>query len=177
MIYLMILLMTDTTLSQALSEDNKIYREHLHHVDKKLVFRVRMFSAISLITFGISIVETIYYGLEWWYLGLGLALGIAVGWGVSYAQKVSRDTEKLKIITRMDVTGIIILVAYVAFAIARRWLFSYVAQDAALTVLTLSFTTGTMWTRGLVLYQGIINLIKDLKLPKMRKKEKSHKKQ
>ena len=168
MIYLMILLMTDTTLSQALSEDNKIYREHLHHVDKKLVFRVRMFSAISLITFGISIVETIYYGLE---------LGIAVGWGVSYAQKVSRDTEKLKIITRMDVTGIIILVAYVAFAIARRWLFSYVAQDAALTVLTLSFTTGTMWTRGLVLYQGIINLIKDLKLPKMRKKEKSHKKQ
>ena len=143
---------------------------HKQHIDKKFLFSLRLFILIFFITLGITIFDVIKFQTQWRIPLVWIIIWAIVWTAMLYAQKVSRDADKLKVITKIDRTGMIIVGCYILFAFWRRRLFWHLIQGNGLVVLTLAFTAGTMISRLLVLSHGIkkliISLYEDGKLKK-----------
>lgn len=123
-------------------------KEVKKYVHRKLLFRLRRLAIIFLIIIGILIYEISHNYIAGYLATGGFILGIAIGLMVNKRMHIiSWDAETNKAVTRMDRLGIIILVAYILFAILRHWIFSHWFTGNALTAFSMSVAAGGMLGR------------------------------
>jgi hypothetical protein len=136
-------------------------RKHIrHYIDKKLLFRLRMFIVIFVALLGFVIYELISSAVNPVFALLGIVLGIGLGTVLARMYKLSWNKDETKVVGRLDMIGIIILIVYIGFALSRNFLFGHIIQGPSLGVFTLSITAGSMLGRVLATHQGIRDLLK-----------------
>src|SRR5476651_289120 len=95
----------------------KPLRKHVHHIDKKLKFRVRLYSLISLVMLGIVLYEIFIKIIPLPFAVVGIFVGLFLGIISARMYHLSWNHDAKKIVSRLDIIGIIILVCYMAFVI------------------------------------------------------------
>ncbi len=112
------------------------------HIHKKLIFRLRLFLGIF-----IAMLIIIAYELAIGYSNIftvlmTLLLSYGLGFLGARRMKIYWHAETSKVMKRMDTIGIFILIAYLAFSIARRTLLGYWFHGRELSVVLLSIAAG-----------------------------------
>ncbi len=117
-------------------------------VHRKLLFRLRRLAIVFVIIMGILIYEISQNYIAGYMSFIGFVSGYGIGLLISYRMHIiSWDAETNKAVTKMDRLGIIILVLYILFALARHWILSHWFQGYALTAFSLSVGAGGMLGR------------------------------
>jgi hypothetical protein len=136
-------------------------REVSQFVQRKLLFRLRRLAILFLVIFSIVIYEITVHYIAIYTAVLGFLLGWVIGWLVAKRMHhISWDAELSKAVTKMDRIGIVILVLYILFSIARHWIFSYWFQGAALSAFTMSVAAGGMLSRFYATRKQIRKILK-----------------
>ena len=114
------------------------------HIDRKLIFRIRIFYVIGIILTGLMLYDVLegIIGIE---LSLGgFLLGLFLGFIATRMFMIHWHEERAKVVSRLDTIGIIIMLFYVAFSVSRAWLFGHWIHGSALTAFTYSILAGIM---------------------------------
>ena len=114
------------------------------HIDRKLIFRIRIFYVIGIILTGLMLYDVLegIIGIE---LSLGgFLLGLFLGFIATRMFMIHWHEERAKVVSRFDTIGIIIMLFYVAFSISRSWLFGHWIHGSVLTAFTYSILAGIM---------------------------------
>jgi len=130
------------------------------HLDKKLVFRLRMFLLIMTIMCGIVVYDVVTAVIGWLALA-GIAVGVALGYVVGYLSELRWHEETSKVIGRMDKVGGVALALYMLFSFSRRWIFGHWIHGPALTAFSFSIVMGVMLGRFLSTRTKIIRILKN----------------
>jgi hypothetical protein len=121
------------------------------HIDRKLIFRMRIFYLISIILTGLMLYEVLegIIGIE---LSLGgFLLGLFLGVIATRMFIIHWHEERAKVVSRLDTIGIFVMILYVAFSASRTWLFGHWIHGSVLTAFTYSILAGVMLGTGILL--------------------------
>jgi hypothetical protein len=114
------------------------------HIDRKLIFRIRIFYLIGILLTGLMLYD-VMEGIIGFELSLGgFLLGLFLGFIATRMFIIHWHDEKAKIVSRLDTIGIIIMLLYVAFSASRTWLFGHWIHGSVLTAFTYSILAGIM---------------------------------
>src|SRR5665811_560592 len=114
------------------------------HIDRKLIFRIRIFYVIGIILTGLMLYDVLegIIGIE---LSLGgFPLGLFVGFIATRMFIIHWHEERAKVVSRLDAIGILVMLLYVAFSISRAWFFGHWIHGSVLTAFTYSILAGIM---------------------------------
>ena len=131
------------------------------HIDRKLIFRIRIFYAICIILTGLMLYEVLegIIGIE---LSLGgFLLGLFLGFLATRMFIIHWHDERAKVVSRFDTIGIIIMLLYVAFSASRTWLFGHWIHGSVLTAFTYSILAGIMIGRIVGMCLKIKNILSE----------------
>jgi hypothetical protein len=117
------------------------------HIDKKLLTRMRIFVIILVIMTGALVYEVLVSGIHPLWIVLGIVSGLIIGFIAGRMFSIEWHTEKSKVVARLDRFGIIVLILYIAFSVARHWIFEQWFAGAKLSAFTVSFIEGAMLGR------------------------------
>ncbi|QCR22543.1 hypothetical protein [Pontibacter sp. SGAir0037] len=90
------------------------------HIDKKLIFRLRMFLCILIVMCGIVLYDVATEVIGWLLAFGGVAVGVVTSYVVGHLSDVRWHEETSKVMARIDRLGGVVLVLYIAFSISRR---------------------------------------------------------
>jgi hypothetical protein len=140
----------------------EITSEHLdRYVHVRLRMRVRLYIGIAIGIIIAIIYRLATYGGAVVYSLLALFVGIAVGLFVSRMFNVSWDTEAEQVVSRMDIYGVIFLVAYIIFEIfGERLIREWFTGAEALTII-LSLAGGAVLGRGLGMSRKMMQVLRE----------------
>ena len=130
------------------------------YIDKKLLFKLRLFAIIFLIMACIGVYDIMeeYIGI---FLALSaLALGILIGLLVGRANNILWHHEDEKAISKMDTFGICVLIAYTLLAIFRKKIFGHWLGGNELSGFIIWFSSGVMLGRLLTMRRMVIKVLK-----------------
>lgn len=136
-------------------------RKHVHHIDKKLRFRVRLYSLISLVMLVIVLCEIFIKILPLPFAVVGIFVGLFIGIITARQRHLSWDKDAKKIVSRLDVIGIIILVLYLIFVIMRSRLIGIFVQGPIVGAVSFSITAGVMIGRVVGTRNAIIEILRE----------------
>lgn len=139
----------------------KSLRRHIHHIDKKLRFRVRLYSIISLVMLLIVLYEIFIKILPLEFAIVGIFIGLFLGVISARMYHLSWSHDAKKIVSRLDVVGIIILVIYIAFVIVRSKLIGYFVAAPMVGAVSFSITAGIMIGRVIGTRNAIIEILRE----------------
>jgi len=131
------------------------------HIDRKLIFRIRIFYVIGIILTGLMLYEVLegIIGIE---LSLvGFLLGLFLGFIATRMFIIHWHEERAKVVSRLDTIGIIIMLFYVAFSASRTWLFGHWIHGSVLTAFTYSILAGIMIGRIVGMRLKIKNILSE----------------
>src|SRR5271168_763384 len=127
-----------------------ITTEHLdQHVHSRLRTRVRLYLSISIGIIIAIIYRIVVYGGGFLYPLVALAIGIGVGVLLSRMFNISWDKDAEKVVSRIDVYGTILIVAYIIFQISGENLIQQWFGGAEVLTIILSLAGGAVLGRGL----------------------------
>lgn len=131
------------------------------HVERKLILRLRLFLVVFLLLVGI-----IAYEVHRAYLPAAacigaMMMGVLVGALFVRRKRIYWEEETARVIARMDRIGIVLLIAYIIFAILRHWLLHSWLRGNELTAFTLSLAAGAMFGRLLSIRSQIRQILKE----------------
>lgn len=139
----------------------KPLRKHSHHIDKKLKFRLRLYALISLIMLGIVIYEIFIKILPTEFAAVGIFIGLFIGVITARMRHLSWDKDAKKIVSRLDVVGIIILVFYMGFVFLRSRLIGIFVQGPVVGAVGFSITAGVMFGRIVGTRNAIMEILRE----------------
>ena len=139
----------------------KALGKHIHHLDKKLVFRLRLFVIISILMLGIVGYDIFVNVLSVEFAVLGVVVGVIGGILSARMYHLSWDHDAKKIVSRLDVIGVIILVLYIVFVIFRSKLIGFFIQGSQVGAVGFSITAGVMIGRVVGTRGAIIRILED----------------
>jgi hypothetical protein len=142
----------------------KPLRKHGHHIDKKLRFRLRLYSIISLVMLGIVLYEIFIKILPLEFAVVGIFIGLFLGVISARMYHLSWNHDAKKIVSRLDVVGVIILVVYIAFVIVRSKLIGYFVAAPVVGAVSFSITAGVMLGRVVGTRNAIIEILREREL-------------
>jgi hypothetical protein len=131
------------------------------HIERKLIFRIRIFYMIGILLTGLMLYEVLegIIGVE---LALGgLLLGFFLGFIATRMFIIHWHEEKAKVVSRFDTIGIFVMVLYVAFSASRTWLFGHWIHGSVLTAFTYSILAGVMIGRIVGMRLKIKNILSE----------------
>ena len=135
-------------------------KQRKQFVDKKLIFKLRLFIILFTGMLSISIYEALqsYISIGWAIAGFiaGAAIGLLIGWGAN----VIWHEEANKVITKMDILSGVILVVYIIFAILRRWIFRHWFSGNELSAFIFCLSSGVMMGRFLSIRRQVVKILK-----------------
>ena len=135
-------------------------KQRKQFVDKKLIFKLRLFIILFTGMLSISIYEAFqsYISFGWAIVGFiaGGAIGLLIGWGAN----VIWHEEANKVITKMDILSGVILVVYIIFAILRRWIFRHWFSGNELSAFIFCLSSGVMMGRFLSIRRQVVKILK-----------------
>jgi hypothetical protein len=130
-------------------------------VDKKLIFRLRMFAVIFTIMIGIISYDVIN-GIIGILLALsGIAMGLIIGYIKGHLSNITWHPERNKVITQIDTIGIITLIIYLSFSLSKKWIFGHWIHGPALTAFSFSTVSGIMAGRVFSMRFQIKDILKE----------------
>jgi hypothetical protein len=139
-------------------------RRHIHHVDKKLQRRLRLYFLIAAILILIFIFNILRGALQWDFGIIGLLVGVSIGVITSRMYHISWDKDAKRVISRLDLFGIIILILYVALEIFREKIVGYITHDFEVGTIGFAVLAGIMFGRVLGTRGKILKILKEQKV-------------
>jgi hypothetical protein len=139
----------------------KPLRKHIHHLDKKLKFRLRLYVLISIVMLLIILYDIFTISLPLELAGIGILLGVFIGIVSARMQHLSWDHGAKKIVSSLDLIGIIISVIYMAFVFLRSKLIGIFLVGPVVGAVGFSITAGVMIGRIVGTRNAIIEILKE----------------
>lgn len=136
-------------------------RDHSHHIDKRLRFRLRLYFAISLILLGIFIYNLFRGSLRVDYGIIALFAGIGIGIIASRMFHTSWNKDAKKVVSRLDMFGIGILILYIVFEILRERIVGYFTHNTQVGPVGFAVLAGIMFGRVIGTRGKIIEILKE----------------
>ncbi len=129
------------------------------HVSPKLRNQLRLFYAIALVLLVIVVVRTARGAVPWWWPLPVLVAGVALGHVVARVVALRWDEETGTVVGQTDAFGVVILLLYLAFSLARGRIIGAWVHDAhQVAVLGLALSAGVMVGRIRATIGGIRSL-------------------
>lgn len=141
------------------AEFRKAYK---NSVDFKLKFRQRMFMAMIIILMTINIFNLINGRLTVLLALIGLVAGSVIGFFLSRMLKVLWHEEKEKVVSQLDLLGIILLIVYMIIELSRDWFVGHWLSGDTLAAFGLIFLTGLMIGRFIGTFRQIRKILREL---------------
>lgn len=91
----------------------------------------------------------------------GWAFGMAIGYAAGRMSKIIWHEEEELVIAKRDTTGIIILIAYLAFSLSRNWILSHWITGNMLTALAFCMITGSRFGRIISIRKNIKRILRE----------------
>ena len=129
------------------------------HIDRKLIFRIRIFYVIGIILTGLMLYDVLegIIGIE---LSLGgFLLGLFLGFLATRMFIIHWHEERAKVVSRLDTIGIIVMLIYMTFSLSRAWFFGHWIHGSVLTAFTYSILAGIMIGRIVGMRLKIKNIL------------------
>ena len=117
------------------------------NVDRRLRNRLILYILISIVMVGLFIYHVVTDHVSLWYPLIALALGFFAGWVISRSRSVSWDANARKVISHIDVYGMIILIIYIVSVAFREQIIAYFVNGSAILATTFAFAAGIMFGR------------------------------
>lgn len=137
---------------------------HLHHLDKRLKFRLRIYFVIAIIMLGIVFYNFIIGKIGLSFSVFGILMGIFVGIISARMYHISWNHNASKVVGRLDLFGIFILVFYIIFELSRERIVSYFVQGPTVGAISFSILAGIMIGRVLGTRGRIIKVLQQQKI-------------
>lgn len=118
------------------------------YIDRKIIIKTRILAIMVLVLAGILIYHIVRYPQLFWATAGVVTGGYFLGRYIVLRIKAFEWDEKtLKVVTKFDKVGKIVLAFYVVFAVLRKWIFEEYFQGTALTQVILASVTGIILGR------------------------------
>ena len=138
------------------------HRHHMRkHVDKKLQNRLRMYFLISFLLIGVVVFEIFTGVVSLFLAGLGIGFGILLGFITARMFHISWDHNAKQIVSRLDLFGIMILVAYMILAFFRGRIVGHFVHGPSVGGVSMALATGIMVGRTLGTRGKIVRILKE----------------
>lgn len=124
-------------------------KQYKEKVDIGLISRQRIFFVIITIFIIIDIVNVINGKISILLAISGFLLTTILGLILSRIFKIHWHTEKQKVVSRLDILGVIFLVFYMIIEIGRKWFLGHWLSGASLSSFVLIIPTGLILGRFL----------------------------
>lgn len=124
-------------------------KQYKEKVDIGLISRQRIFFVIITIFIIIDIVNVINGKISTLLAISGFLLTTILGLILSRIFKIHWHTEKQKVVSRLDILGVIFLVFYMIIEIGRKWFLGHWLSGASLSSFVLIIPTGLILGRFL----------------------------
>lgn len=125
------------------------------HIDVKLINRLRIFIIMYVALLAYMIYDISTHAFNPWLIIAAFIGGVIIGYLAGRMFDIRWHEETSKVVARLDKIGVIILILYIAFSVAREQIFSLWFQGAFLTAFSLTFGTGAILGRLLMMSKNI----------------------
>lgn len=136
-------------------------RKHVHNIDKKLTFRLRLFAIISILMLGVVLYDIFTNILAIEFAVVVILAGVILGIISARMYHLSWNHDAQKIVSRLDIVGVIILVFYIVFVIFRSKLIGFFVHGPTVGAVGFSITAGIMIGRIIGTRGAIIRILED----------------
>jgi len=117
------------------------------NVDRRLRNRLILYILISIVMVGLFIYHVVTDHVMLWYPLIALVIGFFLGWFISRSRSVSWDANARKVISRIDLYGMVILLIYLASVLYREQIIAYFVNGSSILATTFAFAAGIMFGR------------------------------
>lgn len=139
-------------------------REIARYIEKKLVWRLRIFFFLFFILIDIIVLE-ISLGYVSWYLALtALIAGGLSGLAFTRRKKIYWEAKTSRVIARMDKIGIALLVIYIVFVVLRHQVLQGWFSNSGITAISICLAAGGMIGRVWLMRRQIKRILKHQKI-------------
>ncbi len=139
----------------------KDLRPHVKHIDKRLRLMIRIYFLISGILL-LLLIYNVFRGALRLDLGIiALLVGVIIGIVASRMYHISWDKNAKKVISRLDIYGIIILALYILLEIFRGKIVGFVTHNFEVETIGFAILAGIMFGRVLGTRGKIIKVLTD----------------
>ena len=133
-------------------------------VDKKLIFRLRLFIALFCIMIFIAIYDTARHDIAVWKAFSALLAGATLGYLIGRAYNVIWNEEAGKAMRKIDIINGIVIALYISFALSRKWIFHHWFTGKELSAFIICLSAGITLGRYLSLRRRIHKVLKQQQL-------------
>jgi hypothetical protein len=131
------------------------------HLDVKLIRRLRIFIIMYLILLGFIVYDIAEHGFNPFLIIAAFLSGIIVGYIAGRMFNIQWHTETSKVVARLDTIGVIVLILYIIFTIAREKILGVWFAGPLLTGVSLTFATGAILGRILMMSKNIAKVLRN----------------
>ena len=136
-------------------------KNHVHHLDKSLRFRLRLYFIISLILVGLLIYNVLRGALQLDYGLIGLLAGMGIGVITTRMFHIFWNNDAKKVVSRLDTFGIGILILYIVFEVLRERIVGYFTHDVQVGTVGFAVLAGIMFGRVIGTRGKIMQVLKE----------------
>ena len=137
-----------------------MYRKLKTHVHNRVLFQLAIFVLISLallIAVGYDArMGEIGLGL----VGLGLAIGLAVGYAFSRIFKLGWHADTQKVVMSLDKMSFVLIALYIAFRVFGEQLLGEYIHGPALSAFSFALLSGILLGRLISIWSGVSRILK-----------------
>lgn len=139
---------------------------HVTHkyVDKKLIFRIRMFFVIFIVLLGIIVFEALEGQGDILYTFISFLIGTVVGFVAGRMIAIKWHDDANKIVGSVDRLGVLFIILYLFFSLGRHAILENLFHGTELTLLSLSIVSGIMFGKVMSAMHSIRKILRHKKL-------------
>lgn len=142
----------------------KVPQHFHHHTDRRLIFRLYAYYFIAMAMIGLVSFDVITEQVQIWAALLSVALGFGVGLITVRTSHITYDKDLKKVISRMDLFGIVIVVVYSSFSLVRHEVVAYFVHGPAVGAVSFAIIAGVMIGRVFGIRRKIQRVLRDEKI-------------
>jgi hypothetical protein len=138
----------------------------IHHVAPFLRIRLRAYGFICALLLGVIVADTWRFKVPVLAVLGAVAIGITLGYAFSYSHHITWDSEKGKVVARLDVYGLVLLAFYTALELNRDDITGYFLHGDAFAVGCYAVLAGAVFGRGLGMSRRVLAILRKMnKMP------------
>lgn len=118
-----------------------------------------IFLAIGIVIIGFVGYDVLMNELTWWLAILAVLIGLGLGYMLGRAGRIRWHETEEKVVSEIDVIGIVAIVLYVLLRIGGAWIFGHFLSGLALSTFTLALLGGALLGRFLGTQHSIKNVL------------------